>query len=83
MIRLCAAFWEEAVFYFKNIWENIWWYGFNTYFYRMENELKRKEVWLHPTVLDKLQLLASKKKWSLKQYMETVLINDSNKADKK
>lgn len=43
------------------------------------NEFKRKEVYLHADVVNRLQKLADKKKWSLKQYMETVLVKDSNK----
>lgn len=43
-----------------------------------ENE-KRKEVWLEKSVIEQLQGLADKKKWSLKQYMEWVLIKESGK----
>jgi hypothetical protein len=46
----------------------------------MESELKRKEVWLHPTVTGRLQTLATKKGWSLKQYMEWALTKESSKA---
>jgi hypothetical protein len=46
----------------------------------MDNKLQRKEVWLHPTVTGRLQALATKKGWSLKQYMEWVLAKDSSKA---
>ena len=46
----------------------------------METNFKRKEVWLHDTVIDRLQKLADKKKWSLKLYMEGALIKDSLKA---
>jgi len=41
---------------------------------------KRKEVQLSNQVIKDLQKLADKKKWSLKQYMEEVLIKDSEKA---
>lgn len=42
----------------------------------------RKEVHLDAKVTGRLQMLADKKKWSLKKYMETVLEKDSNKAMK-
>lgn len=48
----------------------------------MESELKRKEVWLHVTVTGRLQALADRKGWSLKQYMEWVLAKESGKAMK-
>jgi hypothetical protein len=41
---------------------------------------KRKEVWLDPEVICLLYKLADKKGWSLKQYMETILIRESHKA---
>lgn len=44
--------------------------------------LKRKEVWLYPVVIERLQKLADKKKWSLKQYMEHTLEKDSRKMIK-
>jgi len=46
----------------------------------MDNKLKRKEVWLHPTVVGRLETLAAKKQWSLKQYMEWALGKESSKA---
>ncbi len=46
----------------------------------MQNEFKRKEIWLHDKVIARLQILADKKKWSLKQYMENILVYNSNKA---
>lgn len=46
----------------------------------MRNEFKRKEIWLHEEVIKLLQKLADKKKWPLKQYMETVLVSHSKKA---
>lgn len=46
----------------------------------MDTKLKRKEIWLHPKVMEMLQTLADKKQWSLKQYMEWVLIKDANKV---
>jgi len=49
----------------------------------MKNEFNRKEVWLHDSVIERLQSLADKKKWSLKQFMETTLIRESNKLLKK
>jgi hypothetical protein len=45
-------------------------------------ELKRKEVWLHGIVVERLQILADKKKWSLKQYMEHILETNSRKVFK-
>lgn len=44
------------------------------------NAFKRKEVRLHSDVIKRLQNLADKKKWSLKKYMETVLIKESAKV---
>jgi hypothetical protein len=49
----------------------------------MKNEFKRKEVWLHEKVIDRLEKLAGKKKWSLKSYMEHVLSMASNRQFKK
>lgn len=49
----------------------------------MNNGLKRKEVWLHPTVVGRLETLATKKQWSLKQYMEWVLSKEASKAFEK
>ena len=46
----------------------------------MDTKLKRKEVWLHPTVAGRLETLATKTGWSLKQYMEWVLQKESSKA---
>lgn len=46
----------------------------------MDAKLKRKEVWLHPTVVGRLETLAAKKQWSLKQYMEWTLQKESSKA---
>lgn len=62
--------------------EKILQYGKYTYLYRMETDLKRKEIWLHPTVVGRLQVLADKKQWSLKQYMEWILTKESSKAIK-
>lgn len=45
-------------------------------------EFKRKEIYLYPGVEGRLQILADKRKWSLKKYMEHVLENDSKKAMK-
>lgn len=47
---------------------------------KVENEFKRKEVVLHDKVIQRLQALADKKKWSLKLFMETALTTLSNKA---
>jgi len=44
------------------------------------NRFKRKEVHLHETVVERLQKLADKKKWSLKMYMEDTLIGRSLKG---
>jgi len=46
----------------------------------MNNKLKRKEVWLSHTVVGRLETLATKKGWSLKQYMEWVLTKETSKA---
>jgi hypothetical protein len=46
----------------------------------MDDKLQRKEVWLHITSVGRLQTLATKKGWSLKQYMEWVLTKESSKA---
>lgn len=49
----------------------------------MKKQIKqRKEVQLEEGVITLLQSLADKKKWSLKQYMEEVLIKDSERAIK-
>lgn len=45
-----------------------------TYIYRMKKDIiRRKEVQLPDSVLDRLALAANRKKWSLKKYMEQVL----------
>lgn len=46
----------------------------------MEIKFQRKEVYLYPGTIGRLQILADKKKWSLKKYMEYVLENNSKKA---
>jgi hypothetical protein len=46
----------------------------------MEHGVKRKEVRLGNEVIYKLQQLANKRQWSLKQYMEWVLTKESSKA---
>lgn len=51
----------------------------STYVCRMEG-IKRKEVHLYPIVIGRLQILADKKKWSLKQFMESVLEKESRRA---
>lgn len=43
---------------------------------------KRKEVYLYDGEIGRLQLLADKKQWSLKKYMEYVLRQHSKKAMK-
>ena len=48
----------------------------------MEVKAKRKEVWLYKSTIERLQILADRKKWSLKQYMEWVLEKESNKVIK-
>lgn len=45
----------------------------------LKGNTNRKEVWLYPIVIKRLQKLADKKQWSLKQYMESVLEKDSRK----
>jgi len=45
-------------------------------------DYKRKEVWLHEKVINKLETLANLKQWSLKHYMESVLEKDSLKFNK-
>jgi hypothetical protein len=47
-----------------------------------ESDYTRNEVYLYSGVKARLQILADKKKWSLKKYMEHVLENDSKKAMK-
>jgi hypothetical protein len=42
----------------------------------------RKDVELHPDIIERLQILADKKKWKLKLYMEETLNKESKKADK-
>ena len=42
-------------------------------------DTKRKEVHLYPIVIERLQTLADRKKWSLKRYMEYVLELNSRK----
>jgi len=41
----------------------------------------RKEINLEKEVLVLLQLRADKKKWSLKKYMEQILIKDAKKSN--
>jgi hypothetical protein len=45
-----------------------------------EKETVRKEVYLLPSTINQLQILADKKQWSLKKYMENTLLNESKKA---
>lgn len=45
----------------------------------MEVKTKRKEVWLSKPTIERLQIFADRKKWSLKQYMEWVLEKESRK----
>lgn len=40
---------------------------------KAKDVIRRKEVHLPDSVLERLALLASKKKWSLKRFMEQVL----------
>jgi len=44
---------------------------------------KRKEVWLSLEVINRLQTIADKKGWSLKQYMENILSTRGIKAKSK
>lgn len=48
----------------------------------MQDGIKRKEVHLDTNVIEHLQKLADAKKWSLKMYMEVVLIKESYKYSK-
>lgn len=50
------------------------------YFCVMKEGIIRKEIHLTPEALSSLQVLADKKQWSLKKYMETVLSNESRKV---
>lgn len=43
----------------------------------------RKEINLSKEILDLLQKKADKKKWSLKKYMEQILIKDAEKNNTK
>jgi len=61
----------------------IWQYGNVTYVWRMKVDFKRKEVWLNTLTIERLQKLADKKGWSLKQLMEHTLFRESIKAIKK
>jgi len=49
----------------------------------MNEDLKRKEVWIDQSVIDRLQSSADKKGWSLKQYMEWILKRASMKGIQK
>lgn len=48
----------------------------------MKEDFKRKEIHLPNNVIWMLQHLANKKGWSLKQYMENVLVKESSKFEK-
>ena len=48
----------------------------------MNNVTIRKEVRLSKDILDALELLAAKKKWSLKKTMEEILIAHASKLIK-
>lgn len=45
-------------------------------------DTKRKEVHLPNEAIYRLQILADRKKWSLKKYMESVLLSTSYKIFK-
>jgi hypothetical protein len=45
-------------------------------------DTKRKEVVLPNEAIERLQILADKKKWSLKKFMESVLLHTSYKVFK-
>lgn len=47
-----------------------------------KKEGKRREVKIPDDAVERLQQLADKKKWSLKAYMESVLIAASNRVSK-
>jgi len=49
----------------------------------MEKDLVRKEVWLWEDKVAPLQREADKKEWSLKKYMEWVLIKQSERLSNK
>jgi hypothetical protein len=46
------------------------------------NNVQRKEVHLDKDAIKRLQELADKRKWSLKKYMEYVLVKESGKLIK-
>lgn len=48
----------------------------------MSNVTIRKEVRLSKEILDSLELLAAKKKWSLKKTMEEILISHASRVSK-
>lgn len=48
----------------------------------LEKPTVRKEVSLTPTIVQFLQEKAKKKRWSLKRYMEMVLIANAEKGKK-
>ena len=48
----------------------------------MKNVTIRKEVRLSKDILDALDILAAKKKWSLKKTMEEILITHASKLIK-
>lgn len=46
---------------------------------KKEDGYIRKEVKIHTSVIELLQVGADRKKWSLKKYMENVLARDAQK----
>lgn len=48
----------------------------------MNEELIRKEVWLWEDRIKRLQEAADKKEWSLKKYMEYILVKEANRIEK-
>ncbi len=46
---------------------------------KKEDGYVRKEIKLHTSIVELLQVGADKKKWSLKRYMENVLFKDAKK----
>lgn len=54
-----------------------------TYLYRMAKKTNdgkvRKEIKLHQSIIDLLEVGAKRKEWSLKRYMENVLFRDAKK----
>lgn len=46
---------------------------------KKEQGYRRKEVVIHTSVIELLQIGADKKKWSLKKFMENILYKEANR----